>query len=276
MMQKDKCLIFMLASLLLIVIVYPSSSMDASAIKAKSITLCESGTSGSLSTETCCYWESDSETETTIEYCTECITSPGWENYPCTHTQTDVSSIALPTPTPSPPAPENALPQGDVQQPSPTLPPTGGKGLFGSEVLPSLSMSLGGDVSNDDGILEQPPLFGRNIGNAPLGGFFGQEPTTDEPSPEPTPVLSSPPSPPVATDVSPDLAPEEDVGPFPPPPTTPVPPVPPPGQEGTDDGRDDLLPDTGITEQPEVQQPEQEQKQEEPSNEGKETAGPLT
>jgi hypothetical protein len=57
----------------------------------------------------------------------------------------------------------------------------------------------------------------------------------------------------------------------PPPPTTPVPPVPPPGQEDTDDGRDDLLPDTGITEQPEVQQPEQE-----PSSEGEGPAGPLT
>jgi hypothetical protein len=39
---------------------------------------------------------------------------------------------------------------------------------------------------------------------------------------------------------------------------------------GGSDGKD-LLPDTGITEQPDVQQPE-----EEPSNEGEGPAGPLT
>jgi hypothetical protein len=50
--------------------------------------------------------------------------------------------FAPPTPTPSPPAPENALPQGDVQQPTPTPPPTGDKGLFGSEVLPTPSTGL--------------------------------------------------------------------------------------------------------------------------------------
>jgi hypothetical protein len=45
-----------------------------------------------------------------------------------------VVDVAPPTSTPSPLPPENALPQGDIQQPTPTPPPTGAKGLFGSEL----------------------------------------------------------------------------------------------------------------------------------------------
>ena len=98
--------------------------------------------------------------------------------------------FAPPPPTPSPPAPENALPQGDVQQlpPTPLNPPAGGgKGPLGANILPTPSTSPPGDVSDDDVIPEQPPLFGRNVGNAPLG-FFGQQPaapTTPTPTPPP-------------------------------------------------------------------------------------------
>ena len=77
---------------------------------------------------------------------------------------------------------------------------------------------------------------------------------TPQPFPPPTPGFKAPQT---SIDISPDLAPEEEDG-----------------QDETDDGRNDIIPDTGITEQPETQQPEEEQ--EEPSNEGRGPAGPLT
>ena len=40
--------------------------------------------------ETCCQLETDSSTEKTTQYCTECKTASGGEDLGCTHTQTDV------------------------------------------------------------------------------------------------------------------------------------------------------------------------------------------
>jgi hypothetical protein len=274
-------LIFVVISVLVVTLIYSSYFISDVAGVTRGPITCQSDFPGYIK---CCQTETDDE-GLEIKWCTLCDNT----NPPSNCSEREIATEGPQTPPPGPKGPLGTiLPGGEVLQelqqiqPSPT-PPVGG-------------------------ISEQPPLFGRNVGNVPLGGFFGQEPTiattTDELSPEPTPVLSPPPSPPIATDVSPDLAPEEDVGPFPTPPTTPVPPVPPPttpvppppptpgfkgppiatdvspdlapeeedGQDDTDDGGiiplpgNDLLPDTGITvEEPEVQQPEQEQ--EEPSNE---------
>ena len=128
-------------------------------------------------------------------------------------TQRYPDEVALPPPAPSPKGPEGALPQGDVQQLPPTPPPTGGKGLFGSEVLPT------------------PPA--------------GLAPPTEPPAPTSEPT------------VPPETGQGEEDGTG--------------GSGGIKPPVKDLLPDTGITEQPDVQQPE-----EEPPNEGQGPAGPLT
>ena len=77
---------------------------------------------------------------------------------------------------------EDCGPVNEMLREVPPTPTFGGGGPFGSDVL-----SPPGDVSDDDVIPEQPPLFGRNVGNAPLG-FFGQQPaapTTPTPTPPP-------------------------------------------------------------------------------------------
>ena len=162
---------------------------------------------------TCCWIDSTPEyPPKNYEACVQCtLTGETWscgsvyypEGYP----------VAPPrsSPTLTPFAPEGALPQGEVQQPTPTPPPTGGKGLFGSEVLPT-----------------QPE---------------GLAPQTEPSAPTSEPT------------VPPETGQSDE-------------------KDGTDDGGgkppvQDLLPDTGITEQPEVQQPE------EPSSEGEGPAGPL-
>ena len=104
------------------------------------------------------------------------------------------------------------LVQAPEQPPAPTSPPTGGEGVFGSDVLPN------------------PPA--------------GVAPPTEPPAPTSEPTLP----------------PETGQG----------------EEEGTGGGGgikppvEDLLPDTGITEQPDVQQPE------EPSDQGQDTTGPIT
>jgi hypothetical protein len=219
---NNKRLIIGVVSLLIVALVYSSfpKSYMAFASQSSSINPIKCEVQDNPAFIECCRTSSRGPGDIEIHWCTMCDNT----NPPSNCGQRYPEVVALPPPAPSPKGPEGALPQGEVQQPTPTPPPTGGKGLFGSEVLPT------------------PPA--------------GLAPPTEPPVP---------PVPPPTTPVPPV-----------PPPTTPVPPVPPPGQEDTDDGRDDLLPDTGITEQPEVQQPEQEQEQEEPSNEGQETAGPLT
>ena len=52
--------------------------------------LCEKSTADGTTMETCCQLETDSSTEKTTQYCTECKTASGGEDLGCTHTQTDV------------------------------------------------------------------------------------------------------------------------------------------------------------------------------------------
>jgi hypothetical protein len=44
-------------------------------------------------------------------------------------------------------------------------------------------------------LVKQPPLFGRNVGNAPLGGFFEQQPAATKMVAPPTPILTPEPTP---------------------------------------------------------------------------------
>ena len=163
---------------------------------------------------TCCWIDSTPEyPPKNYEACVQCtLTGETWS---CGSVYYPATEVAPPTSSPTPFVPEDALPQGEVQQPTPTPPPTGGKGIFGSDLLPT------------------PPA--------------GLALPTEPPSPTSEPTL--PP------ETSQD---EED------------------GTGGSGDGIKppvkDLLPDTGIAEQPDVQEPEQEQ----PSNEGQGPAGPLT
>ena len=291
---RTEPLIFVVVSLSLIALVYTSSSTSASALKLTSKTICE--TKGN--TQTCCHWETDTETEKTIEYCTECI-----GDSPCTHTQTDVSvSVAPPTPAPSPVTPENALPQGDVQQPTPTPPPTGGKGLFGSNVLPNPPAGLAPPTTtatpSPSPQTTPPPTTGLK---GPQGSFLAPEGVVS-----PTPQLSPGGESGQGRFISPtggcvpyirnncvpcdpglpggDCMPSSD---WPPPrttdegtllvtPTPTVPPGKPPIGELTPEGggtQPETQPDESEEggEEPPVEQPE-----EEPSNEGQDTAGPLT
>jgi hypothetical protein len=129
------------------------------------------------------------------------------------------------------PASTDVLPEGGViQQPQPTPPLTGGNGIFGSNILPTPSLAP------DDGSgTEQPPL------TTPISPI--------------APPTIEPPSPPT----NPTIAPEGDQGDEG------------SGTDGGNGGGGQLpgkdLPETGITEQPEVKQP---------SNEGQGPAGPLT
>lgn len=75
---------------MIVAVIYSSISSDLYALKVKSVKLCEKSTSGGISTETCCQLETDSSTEKTTQYCTECKTGSKGEDMGCTHSQTDV------------------------------------------------------------------------------------------------------------------------------------------------------------------------------------------
>lgn len=85
-----RLLIFMIISTLAIGLISSSISSDSYALKVKSVKLCEKSTADGTTTETCCQLETDSSTEKTTQYCTECKTASGGEDLGCTHTQTDV------------------------------------------------------------------------------------------------------------------------------------------------------------------------------------------
>jgi hypothetical protein len=159
-----------------------------------------------------------------ILWCTTCDDTSPPSN--CGPRYPNPVGIAPPPTTPNPTAPENALPQGDVQQLPPTPPPTRGEGLFGSEVSPTPPAGLAPPTEPSAPISEPtvPPETGQ-----------GEEPT-----------------------VPPETGQGEDDGTG--------------GGGGIKPPVKDLLPETGIEEQPEVQQPEQEQ----PSGQGQGPAGPLT
>lgn len=83
-------LVIMIISTLIVAVIYSSISSDLYGLKVKSVKLCEKSTSDGTTTETCCQLETDSSTEKTTQYCTECKTASGGEDLGCTHTQTDV------------------------------------------------------------------------------------------------------------------------------------------------------------------------------------------
>src|SRR5437867_5972736 len=83
-------LVIMIISTLIIAVIYSSISPDLYALKVRSVKLCEKSTSDGITTETCCSLETDSSTEKTTQYCTECKTASRGEDLGCTHSQTDV------------------------------------------------------------------------------------------------------------------------------------------------------------------------------------------
>jgi hypothetical protein len=89
-----------------------------------------------------------------------------------------------------------------MQQLPPPTSPIGGKGLLGSNILTSPNTSLGENDPNDGGIVGQPlttlttpPLFGRNVGTVPQGGFFGHQPAATRMAAPPTSILTPEPTP---------------------------------------------------------------------------------
>lgn len=85
-----KLVVAMMISALIVGVICSSISSDLYALKVKSVKLCEKSTADGTTTETCCQLETDSSTEKTTQYCTECKTGSGGEDLGCTHTQTDV------------------------------------------------------------------------------------------------------------------------------------------------------------------------------------------
>ncbi|MDW0165780.1 MAG: hypothetical protein QOK65_10395 [Nitrososphaeraceae archaeon] len=83
-------LLLMIISTLIVAVIYSSISSDLYALKVRSVKLCEKSTSDGITTETCCSLETDSSTEKTTQYCTECKTTSRGEDLGCTHSQTDV------------------------------------------------------------------------------------------------------------------------------------------------------------------------------------------
>ncbi|MDW0249948.1 MAG: hypothetical protein QN702_10040 [Nitrososphaeraceae archaeon] len=83
-------LVLLIISTLIVAVIYSSISSDLYALKVRSVKLCEKSTSDGITTETCCSLETDSSTEKTTQYCTECKTTSKDEDLGCTHSQTDV------------------------------------------------------------------------------------------------------------------------------------------------------------------------------------------
>lgn len=86
----SKSYVIAILSILIVAIIYSSISVELYALKVKSVKLCEKNTAGGITTETCCQLETDSSTEKTTQYCTECKTTSKGEDLGCTHSQTDV------------------------------------------------------------------------------------------------------------------------------------------------------------------------------------------
>lgn len=82
--------VFVIISTFVVAVIYSSISSDLYALKVKSVRLCEKSTADGITTETCCQLETDSSTEKTTQYCTECKTTSKGEDLGCTHSQTDV------------------------------------------------------------------------------------------------------------------------------------------------------------------------------------------
>lgn len=86
----SKLFVLAIISTFIVAIIYSSVSSDLYALKVKSVKLCEKSSADGITTETCCQLETDSSTEKTTQYCTECKTTSKGEDLGCTHSQTDV------------------------------------------------------------------------------------------------------------------------------------------------------------------------------------------
>jgi hypothetical protein len=82
--------VLMIISTFIIAVIYSSITSDLYALKVKSVKLCDKSTADGITTETYCQLETDSSTEKTTQYCTECKTASKGEDLGCTHSQTDV------------------------------------------------------------------------------------------------------------------------------------------------------------------------------------------
>ena len=82
--------VIMIISIFVVAVIFSSISSDLYGLKVRSVKLCEKSTSDGVTTETCCQLETDSSTEKTTQYCTECKTASKGEDLGCTHSQTDV------------------------------------------------------------------------------------------------------------------------------------------------------------------------------------------
>jgi hypothetical protein len=114
-----------------------------------------------------------------ILWCTTCSATYPPSN--CGPRYPEPLGIAPPTATPNPTAPENALPQGNVQQPTPTLPPTKDKGLFGSDVLPTPPAGLAPPTEPSAPTTEPtlPPETGQGEEDGTEGGGGIKPPVKD-------------------------------------------------------------------------------------------------
>jgi hypothetical protein len=287
-----KSVIYVAFSILVVALIYGSSPTFVVVVEGKPTSYDYDCREANFFYETCCWFDDEYKPGLIVYVCQTCYDTDGYGS----NGYEDCGSLSEGDPR-------------DRQLP-PTPPLTGGKGIFGSNVLPTPSVSLGENIPDDGGILEQPPLFGRNVfplqgggfevlqepetppmfgqvapqvapltaGNAPLG-VLGQEPakvTTPTPTPRPTLTPTPIPTPtptPEPIPVGPDLPP-----PFPPPT---------PGFEGPpiatdispnlapEDDQDET--DEGRNDIPDTgitEQPETQQPEDSP--EGAETAGPLT
>jgi hypothetical protein len=291
-MIHTKHVLFVVTSFVLAGLIYGSSSTFDVFVQGKPVVGTHIDcTDADFFSETCCWWE---DFGTYIAHVCQTCYADGYGGYedcdPIEKQRTikggdvipslEEGILEQPLTTPTTPTPPlfgrnvgNApLAGGVLQQPTttPTAPPLFGRNegavpQTGGIEQPFTSIPFQqipqGTVQGQDqpfqgpGILQPlttlttptptpPPQFGQLTPEGPaLAGEDGaiQPMNTTFPTPEPFPPPPTPgfPPPPIATDVSPDLAPEDDQD-----------------ETDDDDGGNDIVPDTGIAEQPETQGPE--------------------
>jgi hypothetical protein len=257
-MIHTKRVIFMILPLLFVPLVYGmSSTPDACAAPPDS--RWESGNctddevtyTGVAIKKTCCWREKIPGSILGETYCQQCTRNLMTGTWDCQ--QKELQFLEQPPTPPTPVGPfAPPLSAGVLEQPlTATTPPP----LFGRNVPLQGGVFGQPSITTATPIPTPPPLFGQATPEGPTPAEEGEDIQpmnttfpTPQPFPPPTPGFKGPQT---SIDISPDLAPEDD-------------------QDETDDGRKDIIPDTGIAEQPEIQQPQ------EPTNEGQDTAGPLT
>jgi hypothetical protein len=245
-MIHTKRVIFMILPLLFVPLVYGlSSTPDACAVPPDNRWF-SGNCSGTKTKQTCCWREPIPGSILGQKYCQTCEQDPrdGIEGWNCGPKEKSITATEpgvlqnLPTLEQVPTTPPPLFGRNDA-----TFPPTGD--ITGEQPPTPTPPPLFGQIAP-----EGPTLAGEGENIQPWNTTF----PTPQPFPPPTPGFKAPQT---SIDISPDLAPEEEDD-----------------QDETDDGRNDIVPDTGITEQPETQQPEDDGQED--SSEGAETAGPLT